>query len=161
LNAVGYGYDEDLPLTLVYNPVGPHLPPDQAKLEDEYRAELDRRFGIAFTNLITIANMPIGRYIGILKKEKRLEEYRNLLEDRFNSDTINALMCRHQIDIDWDGYIYDCDFNLALKLPVDHGTPTHIRDFDPVAHARRRIVTGRHCFGCTAGAGSSCGGALV
>jgi radical SAM/Cys-rich protein len=161
LNGVGYGSDPDLPLSLVYNPVGPHLPPDQARLEADYRRELSKRFDIVFSKLITITNMPIGRYVGVLKKEGKLREYTELLERSFNAATLDDLMCRHQINVDWQGNIYDCDFNLALKLLVDHGAPTHIRDFDPAIHATRRIVTGNHCFGCTAGAGSSCGGALV
>ncbi len=161
LNGLGYGTDPALPLTLVYNPVGPHLPPDQAGLEADYRRELGERFGIVFTKLITIANMPIGRYVSVLKKEKMLEGYVRLLRESFNPATLEHLMCRHQINVDWNGTIYDCDFNLALKLPVDHGAPVHIRDFDPARHARRRIKTGTHCFGCTAGSGSSCGGALV
>lgn len=161
LNRFGYGRDPDLPLTLVYNPVGPHLPPDQAGLETDYRRELGERFGIDFTRLITITNMPLGRYLSVLKKQDTLNAYEELLRNSFNPGTIGHLMCRHQINIDWDGHIYDCDFNLALRLPVDHGAPTHIRDFDPVLHATRRIVTGNHCFGCTAGSGSSCGGALV
>jgi len=161
LNEVGYGAKSDLRLSLVYNPAGPHLPPNQAALEADYRRELKDRFGIEFTNLITITNMPIGRFIGDLKKQNKLDDYLKLLEDSFNPETIEGLMCRHQINVDWEGNIYDCDFNLALKMCVDHGAPTHIRDFDPVAHAKRRIVTGNHCFGCTAGCGSSCGGALV
>ena len=161
LNAVGYGSNPELPLSLVYNPVGPHLPPNQAKLEQAYRQQLADRFAIVFTKLITITNMPIGRFISVLKKEKRYHEYMELLKNAFNPDTIEGLMCRHQINVDWDGNIYDCDFNLALKLIVDHGAPTHIRDFDPIVNEKRRIVTGNHCFGCTAGAGSSCGGALV
>jgi radical SAM/Cys-rich protein len=105
--------------------------------------------------------MPIGRYVAVLKKQGKLQDYMQLLKDSFNTATIDGLMCRHQINVDWEGNIYDCDFNLALKLSVDHGAPTHIRDFDPAIHAKRRIITGNHCFGCTAGAGSSCGGALV
>jgi radical SAM/Cys-rich protein len=161
LNAIGYGIDPDLPLSLVYNPVGPHLPPDQSSLEGDYRAELKARYELSFTRLITITNMPIGRYVGDLKKQKKYHEYMRLLRESFNPSTLEGLMCRHQINVDWDGNIYDCDFNLALKMSVEHGAPTHIRDFDPVAHAGRRIVTGNHCFGCTAGSGSSCGGALV
>jgi radical SAM/Cys-rich protein len=161
LNELGYGRDANLKLTLVYNPTGPHLPPGQADLERDYKRELKRKFGIDFTNLITITNMPIGRYVSDLKKQNRLEEYVRLLEDSFNPATIDGLMCRHQINVDWDGNIFDCDFNLALGLSVDHGAPTHIKDFDPRAHLKRRIVTGNHCFGCTAGCGSSCGGALV
>ncbi len=161
LNALGYGRESDLPLTLVYNPVGAHLPPDQVALESDYRRELKDRFGIDFTNLITITNMPIGRFKGSLRRQNEYEAYVRLLEDSFNPSTIEGLMCRYQISVAWDGTIYDCDFNLALGLPVDHGAPPHIRDFDPGAHERRRILTGAHCFGCTAGCGSSCSGALV
>jgi radical SAM/Cys-rich protein len=161
LNQVGYGREARLPLSLVYNPIGPHLPPNQSSLETDYRRELKKRFDIEFTNLITITNMPIGRYIGDLRKQNKLDDYMRLLKDSFNPITIDGLMCRHQINVDWAGNIYDCDFNLALKLSVDHGAPTHIRNFDLSAHAKRRIVTGNHCFGCTAGCGSSCGGAIL
>lgn len=160
LNELGYGVRPGLKLELVYNPVGPHLPPDQETLEQDYRRELRERHGIEFTRLITITNMPIGRFIGELKRQKKAEAYRQLLRDTFNSSTIDGLMCRHQINVDWDGNMYDCDFNLALKLKVNHGMPTHIKDFDSQLHGRR-IETGIHCFGCTAGRGSSCGGALV
>jgi radical SAM/Cys-rich protein len=161
LNEIGYGKEKDLRLSLVYNPVGPHLPPSQTALEVDYRRELKARYDIDFTNLFTIANMPIGRYIGDLRKQNKLDDYMRLLKESFNPATIDGLMCRHQINVDWEGNIYDCDFNLALNMCVDHGAPTHIRDFDPETHATRRIVTGNHCFGCTAGCGSSCGGALV
>jgi len=160
LNALGYGIDAGLPLELVYNPIGPHLPPDQSALEADYRRELREQHGIEFTNLITITNMAIGRYLSRLKKDRRADEYRELLRTNFNPATVAPLMCRHQIDINWDGDIFDCDFNLALRMPVNHGLPSNIRDFDPALHARP-IVTGEHCFGCTAGCGSSCGGALV
>jgi len=160
LNQLGYGRESDLALDLVYNPVGPHLPPDQEALEEDYRKELRARHGIEFTRLVTITNMPIGRFIGELKGQNRDDSYKQLLRDAFNVSTVDGLMCRHQINVDWDGYMYDCDFNLALKLKVNHGMPTHIRDFDPRLH-QRRIETGAHCFGCTAGRGSSCGGALV
>ncbi len=160
LNAVGYGERDELPLDLVYNPTGPSLPPAQETLEEDYRRELGERFGIRFTRLITITNMPIGRFLARLKKQGRAEAYRAMLRDAFNPATIEPLMCRHQINIDWQGRLYDCDFNLALRLPVASGLPAHVRDFDASLHARR-IVTGNHCFGCTAGRGSSCGGALV
>jgi radical SAM/Cys-rich protein len=159
LNELGYGCDPELPLDLVYNPVGPHLPPDQESLEQDYRRELRARHGIEFTKLITITNMPIGRFMGDLKRQDKAESYKTLLRDSFNPATIDGLMCRHQINIDWDGYMYDCDFNLALKLKVNHGMPTHVRDFAPALH-ERQIETGSHCFGCTAGRGSSCGGVL-
>lgn len=162
LNAVGYGREAHLPLDLVYNPGGPNLPGDQTALEADYKRELWDRHRIVFTRLITITNMPIGRFMTALKKEKKVESYRELLRTSFNKATIAPLMCRHQIDVDWNGVIYDCDFNLALRMPVRNGAggPIHVRDFDAELHARR-IVTGEHCFGCTAGHGSSCGGALA
>lgn len=160
LNRLGYGREGGLALDLVYNPVGPHLPPDQSALEADYRRELSARHGIQFTRLLTITNMPIGRFMGELKAQNRADHYRQLLREAFNAKTVDRLMCRHQINVDWDGHLYDCDFNLALKLKVNHGMPTHIRDFDARLH-RRRIETGTHCFGCTAGRGSSCGGALA
>jgi radical SAM/Cys-rich protein len=159
-NELGYGREPDRMLHLVYNPVGPYLPPDQVALEEDYRRELQARHGLVFTGLYTITNMPIGRFMGDLKRQKQEDAYRQLLRGAFNASTIHGLMCRHQINVDWDGNMYDCDFNLALKLKVDHGVPTHIRDFDPRLH-RRRIETGPHCFGCTAGLGSSCSGKLV
>ena len=161
LNTYGYGIEPHLPLNLVYNPIGPTLPPDQPELEVDYRNELRTGFGIEFTHLLTIANMPIGRFRSDLKRGKKLEEYNQLLRDFFNLATLDGLMCRHQINIGWDGRLYDCDFNLALKLPVGYGLPQHIKDFDPDLFARRGIMTASHCFGCTAGSGSSCGGALV
>jgi len=161
LNALGYGSDADKELDLVYNPTGPFLPSDQASLEADYKRELDQKFDISFSHLITITNMPIGRFLAYLKKKRREGKYMELLEESFNRDTIEGLMCRYQISVGWDGTIYDCDFNLALGFSVNHGAPTHIRDFDAGALAERRIVTGDHCFGCTAGRGSSCSGALA
>ncbi|MBW2645565.1 MAG: arsenosugar biosynthesis radical SAM protein ArsS [Deltaproteobacteria bacterium] len=161
LNTLGYGIDSGLPLHLVYNPIGPVLPPEQSGLEADYRRELGRQFGITFTQLMTIANMPIGRFLKRLQREHQAQNYMRLLQESFNSQTLDGLMCRHQISIRWDGTLYDCDFNLALGSSVDHGAPNHIRSFDPSALATRRIVTGNYCFGCTAGYGSSCGGALV
>ncbi|MCS6805771.1 MAG: arsenosugar biosynthesis radical SAM protein ArsS [Acidobacteriota bacterium] len=161
LNDLGYGIKSELPLDLVYNPVGPFLPGEQSALEADYRRELHKRFGLRFTRLLTITNMPIGRYMVELRRAGQAQAYQQLLYDSFNAATLHGLMCRHQINIDWDGRIYDCDFNLALRMPVDSHAPRHIRDFDPQALAARRIVTGAHCFGCTAGHGSSCGGALV
>jgi radical SAM/Cys-rich protein len=161
LNAVGYGIDPDLPLNLVYNPGGPFLPPEQATLEADYKRELGTRFGIDFSHLLTITNIPIGRFRAELQRQNREREYLSLLRDSFNPDTIEGLMCRHQISVGWDGTLFDCDFNLVLGYAVDHGAPTHVQAFDPAALERRRIVTGEHCFGCTAGRGSSCGGALL
>ena len=161
LNALGYGRDASLCLDLVYNPAGPVLPPSQLELESEYRRELDARFGIAFTNLITITNVPIGRFQTELVQQRRDEEYATLLAGSFNPQTVRQLMCRHQVSVGWDGVLYDCDFNLALGCAVDHGVPSHLDSFDPARLIGRTIVTGRHCFACTAGSGSSCGGALV
>jgi radical SAM/Cys-rich protein len=163
LNAAGYGRDPGLPIDLVYNPGGANLPPEQTALEADYKRELWNRHRVVFTRLYTITNMPIGRFLSVLKKEKKAAAYRDLLRSSFNAGTLAPLMCRHQIDVDWNGVIYDCDFNLALRLPAagDGGPgPLHIRDFDASLHTRR-IVTGEHCFGCTAGHGSSCGGSLA
>lgn len=161
LNDLGFGSTPEMPLDLVYNPGGPFLPPEQSALESDYKRELQARFGITFSRLLTIANMPIGRFLARLQAENRDSEYMQLLRDSFNAETLNGLMCRHLINVGWDGTIYDCDFNMALDLPVDHGAPDHIRSFDRAALATRRIVTGEHCYGCTAGGGSSCGGSLV
>ncbi len=161
LNALGYGSAPGLTLNLVYNPGGPVLPLEQAGLEGDYRRELAGRFGIAFSHLLTIANMPIGRFQGLLSGKNEEEKYLQLLRRSLNLQTVNKLMCRHQLSVGWDGSLYDCDFNLALGYTVNHGAPNHIRRFDPAALAKRRIVTGEHCFGCTAGYGSSCAGALT
>ncbi len=161
LNAAGYGVRDNLQLNLVYNPTGAFLPPEQSALEEDYRRELGRRFGVRFTKLLTLTNMPIGRFGDELRNGGAEREYMRLLEGAFNPATLDGLMCRHQISIGWDGTLYDCDFNLALHCPVDHGAPDHVRRFDPGALRARRIVTGEHCFGCTAGCGSSCGGALI
>ena len=161
LNVLGYGRQPDLPLNLVYNPGGPFLPPSQAALEEDYRRELDRRFGISFTRLLTITNMPLGRFRKDLLRRHQEQDYLRLLRESFNSQTVPGLMCRHQISVGWDGTLYDCDFNLALGLPVNHGAPDHIRSFKVPDLRFRRIVTGEHCFACAAGSGSSCAGALV
>jgi radical SAM/Cys-rich protein len=161
LNGLGYGAGSGPPLSLVYNPAGPLLPAGQVDLESDYRRELGNRFGIVFTNLLTIANMPIGRFGNTLKKTGQLDEYMTLLRNSFNPGTVEGLMCRHQLSVGWDGTLYDCDFNLALGLAVDHGAPDHIESFALEELAERRVVTGDHCFGCTAGQGSSCGGALA
>ncbi len=161
LNALGYGVDPNLALTLVHNPAGASLPPAQDRLERDYRYELDRRFGIKFTRLHAITNMPIGRFLRDLQREGHDEHYSRLLRESFNARTLDGLMCRNQIHVSWDGTLHDCDFNYALKLPTDACGPRHIRDFDAAMLRHRRIVTGEHCFGCTAGRGSSCGGALT
>jgi radical SAM/Cys-rich protein len=161
LNALGYGSDPGLPLDLIYNPGGPVLPPEQSALEADYRRELGERFGVIFSRLLTITNIPIGRFLSELRRQNRERDYLRLLRESFNPQTVEGLMCRHQISVGWDGTLFDCDFNLALGYAVDHGAPDHIRLFDPSSLKARRIVTGEHCFGCAAGHGSSCGGALA
>jgi len=160
LNALGYGLRPELPLDLVFNPGGASLPPGQSCLEGDYRRELGARHGVAFTRLLTLSNLPLGRFGERLRREGREGAYRQALREAFNPATVGGLMCRRQVEIGWDGRVYDCDFNLALGLPVNHGAPDHVSRFDAAALAGRRIVTGEHCFGCTAGAGSSCAGAI-
>lgn len=161
LNRIGYGTDERLPLDLVYNPGGPKLPPPQERLEADYRRELLDRFGIRFTRLYTITNMAIGRFLHDLRRDGRDEDYLRLLRESFNPATVEGLMCRHQLHVGYDGTLYDCDFNFALGLPVNPPACGHVSQFTPEAFLARRIATGEHCFGCTAGSGSSCGGALA
>jgi len=161
LNDLGYGWETLLALNLVYNPGGPFLPPSQAMLEEAYRRELNRRFGITFTHLLAITNMALGRFRTELERQNEQQRYLQLLRESFNPDIVAELMCRHQISVGWDGTLYDCDFNLALGLAVNHGAPDHVKSFSVAGLRGRRIVTGEHCFGCTAGAGSSCRGALV
>lgn len=161
LNAIGYGSEDGLQLNLVFNPTGAALPPDQDELEQDYRRELQGLFGISFSHLLAITNMPLGRFGAELKATGQDGPYMQLLEESFNPATVPGLMCRHQVSVGWDGTLYDCDFNLALRLPVNHTSPNHISRFDPAVLGGRRIVTGQHCLGCTAGSGSSCGGELV
>ncbi|MHA1577075.1 MAG: arsenosugar biosynthesis radical SAM (seleno)protein ArsS [Candidatus Thorarchaeota archaeon] len=159
LNELGYGVHPELELDLVFNPEEAFLPPNQTELEQTYKEILSSEWGVYFNRLLTITNMPIGRFKEILESENQFNQYQQLLENTFNPDTVDKLMCRHQVCIGWDGLIYDCDFNFALKLPVAM-TPSSINEFDRDSHKNREIVTGPHCFGCTAGSGSSCGGAL-
>lgn len=161
LNALGYGIDPHLPLDLVYNPGGPSLPPAQDQLEDAYKRELAARFGLRFTRLLTLANVPIGRFQHDLVRQGLNRTYADVLERNFNPATLPGLMCRHQLHVGWDGTLYDCDFNFAIGLAAGGQGGGHIRDFDPAGFARRTIATGPHCFACTAGSGSSCGGALT
>jgi radical SAM/Cys-rich protein len=161
LNAFGYGQRPHLPLNLVYNPGGAFLPPDQPTLEAAYRKELKERFDVDFTRLLTITNMPMGRFLNDLQRDGQAENYKVLLENSFNQETLDGLMCRHQICIAWNGSLADCDFNSALGLSLSCGLPRHIDELEPGQLQGRTIVTGEHCFGCTAGCGSSCGGALV
>lgn len=162
LNAVGYGVDgSGLVLDLVYNPVGADLPPPEAALEADYRRELGQRFGIVFNRLHAITNMPVRRFLDWLRRTGNEERYMRELIDAFNPSTVDGLMCRSMVSVDWTGRLSDCDFNQMLDVGVAPGLGQTIADFDAEAFAGRRIVTGAHCFGCTAGAGSSCGGTLV
>jgi radical SAM/Cys-rich protein len=162
LNEVGYGQPEQpLTLSLIYNPVGPSLPPDQSTLEAAYREQLRSRFGIEFNRLYTITNMPISRFLDDLLQTGNYELYMAKLVAAFNPAAVDGVMCRTTLSVDWQGNFYDCDFNQMLELPVAAGVPRHIREFDANALENRPIITGRHCYGCTAGAGSSCQGALL
>ncbi|MCW5977187.1 MAG: arsenosugar biosynthesis radical SAM protein ArsS [Bryobacteraceae bacterium] len=162
LNGLGYGApDGALQLNLVYNPTGAFLPPAQHAVEADFRRELRRRHGVEFNRLYTIANMPISRFLEFLLRTGNYDGYMQRLIQAYNPRAAAAVMCRYTLSIGWDGVLYDCDFNQMIELTVNHGAPTHIRDFDLAVLARRRIVTGQHCYGCTAGAGSSCGGATA
>jgi radical SAM/Cys-rich protein len=159
LNALGYGVNPNLELDLVFNPEHASLPPDQSELEITYKERLSSEWDVYFNNLITITNMPVGRFKQFLEGNQQFAQYQQLLENAFNPETLDKLMCLHQVCIGWDGLLYDCDFNFALKLPVSN-TAKHVHQFDLDSHKTREIVTGPHCFGCTAGRGSSCAGTL-
>jgi radical SAM/Cys-rich protein len=162
LNAAGYGKEtSELTLDLVYNPVGAFLPPPQASIEADFKRELMDRYGIVFNHLYTITNMPIKRFLDYLRRSGNEERYRRKLVEAFNPASVPGLMCRNLVSVDWTGKLYDCDFNQMLELGVAPELPQTITEFDPEKFARRRIMTGSHCFGCTAGAGSSCSGAVV
>jgi radical SAM/Cys-rich protein len=162
LNAAGYGNpDGELILDLVFNPRGPSLPPPQGELEAAYRRELLSQHGIRFNRLFTITNMPISRFLDDLLSSGRFEEYLARLASAFNPATCSGLMCRTTLSVDWLGNLYDCDFNQMLDLQVSSAVPRHISEFRQELFAQRPIVTGRHCFGCTAGCGSSCTGAIA
>jgi len=162
LNGAGYGRGEGLVLNLVHNPVGAFLPGEQASLERDYRRELLSRHGVVFDRLYTITNMPISRFLDHLDRTGNLQRYMELLVSSFNPHAADGVMCRTYLSVGWDGTLYDCDFNQMLALPTNHGAPqslaTLLASGEPLP---RRVVTDRHCFGCTAGAGSSCGGAVA
>ncbi len=161
LNAAGYGQgDPKRRLTLMHNPAGAFLPGGQASMEREWKASLERQHGVRFDRLIALNNMPIARYLDWLETSGNLAPYLEKLVGAFNPAAVAGLMCRNTLSVSWDGTLHDCDFNQMLELPADVPRP-NVRDLDPVALAARRIVTRRHCFGCTAGAGSSCGGATA
>jgi len=163
LNSLDYGINPELPLHLVYNPVGAFLPSSQDQLESDYKRELKKHFEIVFNKLYALTNLPIGRFASYLRRNGKLEEYMQLLVHAFNPATISGLMCRNTISVGWRGEVYDCDFNqqLGMQWSGDAGSkPLFLWDIDPNSLEDREIMTGDHCFGCTAGAGSSCGGAI-
>ncbi len=156
LNSLGYGNGTgERSLNLVYNPQGALLSPAQKTLEEEYKRELKNRFNISFNRLFAVTNMPIGRFKDFLARTGNLEKYRDKLACAFNPQTLNDIMCRHLISVRWDGSLFDCDFNQVLGLTVNSHVPTHIREFDYARHSTRLIAVDDHCFGCTAGQGST------
>ena len=164
LNAVGYGQGNPrLRLTLMHNPAGAYLAGDRASMEREWKQGLKENYGVSFDALIALNNMPISRFLEWLEASGNLHAYMETLVNAYNPATVAGLMCRNTLSVGWDGRLYDCDFNQMLELDARYadGERAHIRDFDPARLAARSIVTARHCFGCTAGAGSSCGGAIA
>src|SRR5439155_17167648 len=162
LNQLGYGRQGTrLLLNLVCNPVGAFLPPKQEALEAQFHRSLEREHGVVFNHLYTITNMPISRFLDFLRETDNYEGYMERLVNAFNPAAAAGVMCRYTISVGWDGTLYDCDFNQMLDLPVEPGLPRHIADFDIRLLQSRRIVTCNHCYGCTAGAGSSCGGTIA
>ncbi|WP_452229730.1 MULTISPECIES: arsenosugar biosynthesis radical SAM (seleno)protein ArsS [unclassified Lacinutrix] len=161
LNAVGYGMpDSDLKLDLVYNPSGAFLPGDQAALESDFKKALDQDFGIQFHNLFAITNLPISRFLDYLIASENYEDYMYSLVEAYNPSAVANVMCTNTISVSWDGYLYDCDFNQMLELPVN-STSKHISDFNEELLEGRDIIISQHCYGCTAGAGSSCQGVVA
>lgn len=162
LNQLGYGKDSTgLVLDLVYNPGGAFLPPGQEQLEADYKAELSNEFDIVFNQLLTLANMPIARFGAVLTSKGEFDNYMQLLRDNYSEDNLASVMCRSTLSVDWQGYCYDCDFNQMLNLPLaDEGNKTHLRELLEHNFIGDSIAIADHCFGCTAGQGSSCGGAL-
>ncbi len=164
LNDLGYGWDgSGLVLNLVYNPQGPALPPPQEALEEDYRRELLAHFGIVFNQLFTLANMPINRFGSVLVSKGQFAPYMSLLRNAHRAANLENVMCRSLISVDWRGFVYDCDFNQMLDLPLPQGSAlrTHISELDTAALSGQPIRVADHCYGCTAGQGSSCGGALA
>jgi len=163
LNGLGYGQQHSgLILNLVYNPQGPVLPPSQQSLQQDYKQHLEKHYGVVFNELFTITNMPIKRFGSMLISKGQFNSYMSLLRSSYNESNLQSVMCRNLISIDWQGFVYDCDFNQMLELPLRYGARprTHIRDLINVDIEGLPIVVKDHCYGCTAGQGSSCGGAL-
>ena len=162
LNELGYGKEEsELKFNLVFNPMGAFLPPKQEALEKDYKRELWNKFGLVFNNLYTITNLPISRFLDYLVESGNYEGYMNKLVSAFNPSAALNVMCRNTISVGWDGQIYDCDFNQMLEMSLLNGAPRNIKDFKYEMLNYREIATGQHCYGCTAGAGSSCGGVIA
>ncbi len=160
LNKAGYGCDPELPLDLVYNPGGAFLPPAQIALEQDYKTRMKDDFGIQFSRLLTITNLPIKRFEHYLSRSGQLESYLSLLVENFNPCTVGNLMCRQLISVDWQGNVFDCDFNQMLDMPLGGGAHTKLWELGAHTLNGQAIAVNTHCYGCTAGAGSSCGGAL-
>ncbi|MCG8673369.1 MAG: arsenosugar biosynthesis radical SAM protein ArsS [Pseudomonadales bacterium] len=163
LNSLGYGREgTGLELDLVYNPGGAFLPPPQASLEQDYKRELKNNYGIDFNHLLTLTNMPISRFGSMLVSKGEFENYMTLLRDNYEQSNLSAVMCRNTVSVDWQGYLYDCDFNQMLEMPLEHDAleAPHIKDLLNTPLDKNPILVADHCFGCTAGQGSSCGGAL-
>ena len=160
LNNLGYTANNNLILNLVYNPQGINLPPGQKNLESQYKKFLKENFNISFNQLFTITNMPIKRFAHFLIRENLHEKYMKSLNDNFNPETISGLMCKNLISISWDGFLYDCDFNQMLEIPISN-SQTSIWNIDSFNKAKKNIAVKNHCFGCTAGAGSSCSGTVI
>lgn len=162
LNEVGYGKEgTGLELNLVYNPTGAFLPSDEQSIEKEFKRQLDRKHDITFNNLFAITNLPISRFLDFLLKSDNLDEYMERLITSFNPAAAKEVMCRNTISVGWDGTLYDCDFNQMLEMPVEESSPRHISEWNELKLNNRQIRINQHCFGCTAGAGSSCGGATT
>lgn len=162
LNKVGYGVEgSGLELDLVFNPGGPGLPPEQASLEKDYKTRMKEDFDIVFNRLYTITNLPISRFLDFLQVVVRTDEYMHKLINAFNLNAAKEVMCRNLISVSWDGQLYDCDFNQMLEMKTASTSSQHIKDFNANSLAKRVIQLDQHCFGCTAGSGSSCGGSLV
>ncbi|MCH8569146.1 MAG: arsenosugar biosynthesis radical SAM protein ArsS [Balneolales bacterium] len=162
LNEKGFGIEgTGLKLNLVYNPAGAFLPADQKALEADFKNNLRRKHGIEFNELFTITNLPISRYLEYLLESENLDTYMQKLVEAYNPSAAANVMCRNTLSISWDGKLYDCDFNQMLEIPVDAADSAHIRDFNPELLMKRSVRINQHCFGCTAGAGSSCGGATT
>ena len=161
LNEAGFGVEgSGLILNLVYNPAGAFLPPPQPELENDFKRELEKRHSLVFNNLLTMINMPIARFQEYLERTKNYLPYVSRLVSSFNPDAAANVMCRSLLSVGWDGSMYDCDFNQMLDIRVNHGAPSHVSDWDIEKLSGRQIMTGLHCYGCTAGSGSSCGGSI-